>query len=1030
MMVIQSNKELKYRMGSMKLHEAIEKVIKENGSTMTSIEIAYKINSNGLYRRKDGNSIPTSQIIARVNEYPNLFVKTENQIQLVEMLMPKDDKGLSTSLFNLMEELLNRLLFISSNSYIDSLVFVAELSLALNLFKNHSETKSIKKTLVVKDLIDYVEKINKDDYIYQGCFDGFLIKTSFFSDDLIKEIKTSMIGIIDDMPQGEAFKTIHEFAINSRFFRKSSSGQFLTPDFVNELIVSIANPSVNDIVYDPASGIGNTLLQAFKYNNEIEIFGQEIDQSILAICKLNLILNNCEDFKISLSNSITTPMVDVGKVDIIISTPPFSGRINDSHLPDFNRVSKSLNSEVVFLEMMLSRLNAENGKMAIVVPDRLFSNSKNYSLRKNIIDNDQLEAVISLPKDSFYPYSNVKTSIVVINNNKPGRHRGKVLFIDCQGSDSFRLLYRELKIDYFKLNKLIKAVLTAFHESIYNDPIIKCNIVGCEVIAGQEYRLNTGRYTSGVLELINEIAKKESLLLLKDVLIKRNGRGVVNVLEEIKYVQVKDLNDNAVDFYLNTGSLGTNENIHSGNKILNYSALLMARVGNKLKPTYFKFEGQPIFISANVLVYEVNTDIINIEYLISQLNSKFINAQLDLIQSGALTPSFPVHALLKIKIPVPLLSEQLDRLTDYKETQANKSKLTEFINDIKLVTNIGEIKNEVERFATKCFTHCNLLEFKTEFEFEKFPFTEKEIAETTYIKKSKDKHFTYLLLINNKKETNGVLIIDIDSDVSFEKYSEINAFTNFLINTSEEITRKIANDSLAKFAHTTKNFFLALKGEIDVFVSSKNEKIQDVLKKEYVESEAFIANKIKKGKNIEKYIAFNKLQELSSQISSIAKFYNTTDFNFKQIKDGQYSEFKIVDSIREHKEFVGEFEMEYPIDDIKVFAKKESVIQSIIDILQNAATYSTNGYRKIKIIEHLSFVSVIVENSITNIIPKETYELLGKQWLTRKESKTSSGLYWAFQAIEDSKGTITLLDYNTYRDDSRFQVIINLKKKL
>ena len=189
------------------------------------------------------------------------------------------------------------------------------------------------------------------------------------------------------------------------------------------------------------------------------------------------------------------------------------------------------------------------------------------------------------------------------------------------------------------------------------------------------------------------------------------------------------------------------------------------------------------------------------------------------------------------------------------------------------------------------------------------------------------------MLINKSKRINGIIRVQTNKIISFEQYSEINAYADFLISASEFIIKQVASDSLAKFAHTSKNFFLRLVGEIKAITETQNENLKNLFRDQFVESEKVIDRKRKEGKDLNQYLLLNKLEKISNQVSSIASFYQITDLNFKEIMHGEYSNFNIIEVLRSCIPLAGNIEFLNIEEEIVVHSKKTAVKQSIVDIL-------------------------------------------------------------------------------------------------
>lgn len=378
----------------------------------------------------------------------------------------------------------------------------------------------------------------------------------------------------------------------------------------------------------------------------------------------------------------------------------------------------------------------------------------------------------------------------------------------------------------------------------------------------------------------------------------------------------------------------------------------------------------------------------------------------------------------------------------YKSEQVEKKKLVGFINDIKLVTKSEDIRTEATRFAKKILLDVEDVIFRTEFDFEEFPFTQEDIKDNKIIQIRgeydengdllPDENFTHYLLLDENKSINGVLTVQsLSSEVSMNEIDEINAYVGFLKKTREFITRQIAYDSLAKYAHTSKNFFLKLVSEINGIIKTENPQLKDAMESLYVESEKMLVRKRDRGKDISDYLLGAKLEQLSKKISAYANFYKTTDLNFKQISDGDFSPFNLTEILQECKDIADNIEIIKPEKEVIIYGKKEAIRHGFIDLIQNAIDYSPDSSVKIEIESHQSFVSVSISNKVRNLLPRDTYEKLGNQWLTEQNDVgISKGIYWAKQSVENSSGQFEIQPYDIYDKNKIFAITLKFKKTL
>ena len=306
-------------------------------------------------------------------------------------------------------------------------------------------------------------------------------------------------------------------------------GEFYTPTEVVKVITNILKPQEGDRIYDPTCGSGGMLIQSIEYVKKhggnpknLSLFGQEINLSTWAICKMNMLFHGAKGADIQKGDTIREPKHTEGgalKVfDKVLANPPFSlknwGAEEASH-DAFHRFTYGIPpksyGDLAFVEHMLASLNMK-GKMASVVPHGvLFRGSAEGKIRKGFIEDDLIEAVIGLPQNLFYG-TGIPAAILVFNKAKSEERKNKILFID--GSNDF--------VKEGNKNKLrkedIEKIITAFDN--FEDVEKYANVIDLETIKENDYNLNISRYVDiteeeepvdiqKVIDEIKELEKEE-----------------------------------------------------------------------------------------------------------------------------------------------------------------------------------------------------------------------------------------------------------------------------------------------------------------------------------------------------------------------------------------------------------------------------------------------------------------------------------------------------------------------------------------
>lgn len=318
-----------------------------------------------------------------------------------------------------------------------------------------------------------------------------------------------MINAIGDLKLGnyqdntiDAFGDAYEFLMTMYASNAGKSGgEFFTPQEVGELLakITVMNRTEVNRVYDPACGSGSLLLKFAKIlgkeNVKQGFYGQEINLTTYNLCRINMFLHdiNYNKFNIERGDTLTEPKHwDEQPFDAIVSNPPYSIRwegksnpllINDLRYSPAGVLAPESKADLAFTMHMLSWLSQKGTAAIVEFPGVLYRSGAEQKIRKYLVDNNFVEAVIQLPSDLFFG-TTIATCIIVIKKNKIDN---KILFIDASGecvrntnknklSDSnIDNILELLKNRQNKENKDSKSYLATYEEIQQNDYNISVN---------------------------------------------------------------------------------------------------------------------------------------------------------------------------------------------------------------------------------------------------------------------------------------------------------------------------------------------------------------------------------------------------------------------------------------------------------------------------------------------------------------------------------------------------------------------------
>ncbi|MBO4308587.1 MAG: N-6 DNA methylase, partial [Clostridia bacterium] len=235
------------------------------------------------------------------------------------------------------------------------------------------------------------------------------------------------------------------------------NGQFRTPRHIIRMMVELMDPKADDVIADPACGTSGFLVAAGEYLKEThkeEIFynrqkkdhymnhmfhGYDMDRTMLRIGAMNMMTHGIDNPFIEYRDSLSDQNPDKNKYSLILANPPFKGSLDaDTVSTDLLKVCKTKKTELLFLALFLRMLRV-GGRCACIVPDGVLfgSSTAHKDIRKALIEENRLEAVISMPSGVFKPYAGVSTGILIFTKTGHGG-TDKVWFYDMF-SDGYSL---------------------------------------------------------------------------------------------------------------------------------------------------------------------------------------------------------------------------------------------------------------------------------------------------------------------------------------------------------------------------------------------------------------------------------------------------------------------------------------------------------------------------------------------------------------------------------------------------------------
>ncbi len=279
----------------------------------------------------------------------------------------------------------------------------------------------------------------------------FLIPTA----QVLQKIITGLEDLYEhDIAELDMQGDLYEYMLG-KLATAGQNGQFRTPKHIRELMVQLLQPTPDDLIVDPACGTAGFLVSSAEYirkkyedsmtDEQWENFdgpgftGFDTDPTMLRISAMNLMLHSIKNPEIDYKDSVSKQNEIKEKYTMCLANPPFKGTVDAESINDnLKAVTNTKKTELLFLALFL-RMLKKGGQCACIVPDGvLFGSSKAHqTIRKELVENHQLRAVISMPSGVFKPYAGVSTAILVFTKTGAGGTED-VWFYDMQ-ADGFSL---------------------------------------------------------------------------------------------------------------------------------------------------------------------------------------------------------------------------------------------------------------------------------------------------------------------------------------------------------------------------------------------------------------------------------------------------------------------------------------------------------------------------------------------------------------------------------------------------------------
>lgn len=366
-----------------------------------------------------------------------------------------------------------------------------------------------------------------------------------------ESVLTSAVEMVNALPltQSDVKGDIYEYLL-SKLTTAGINGQFRTPRHIIDTMIGMIAPQPTDVICDPSCGTAGFLARTMEYLNQVHssdagifkdedgnphysgdllephrehinkhmFWGFDFDTTMLRVSSMNMMLHGVNGANIRYQDTLNKdilvnyPEQQEDFFDVILANPPFKGSLDESNTnPRLTDLVKTKKTELLFVAHILRSLKL-GGRAAVIVPDGvLFGSSKAHQqLRQELLDNNQLEGIVSLPSGVFKPYAGVSTAILIFTK---GGSTERVWFYDLQ-ADGYSLDDKrtELKgessndlpdtIDQWqRYRQMVESnISSSTIANVFGDRCKKAFVVSAEDIAFNKFDLSINRYKEVVYQ--------------------------------------------------------------------------------------------------------------------------------------------------------------------------------------------------------------------------------------------------------------------------------------------------------------------------------------------------------------------------------------------------------------------------------------------------------------------------------------------------------------------------------------------------
>lgn len=523
---------------------------------------------------------------------------------------------------------------------------------------------------------------------------------------IVEKLQSVSLSGTDLDAKGKAFEKFLD-----RVF-KGSMGQYFTPRTIVEFMVKFLEPNRYDRVIDPACGSGGFLLYVLDHvRKSVEnqyseqdardiwrdfalkkIFGIEINSQISRVAMMNMIIH--EDGHTNIENNDALEdydkfdkrkAIEPNKYSLLLTNPPFGANVKEQehkYLNNFilggkEKKRKNQKTEILFIERCLDLL-VEGGRMGVVLPDGVLSNSTLQYVRDYILDRAKILAIVSLPQSAFVPSgAGVKASLLFLEKDETKQRKPYPIFMSIAEHIGYDALGRP---DKDELPEILRDYETSFKDS--KKTCANFFVVMSDEIEG---RLDCFYYKKEFKDLIKKVEKSRYPIhnlgdFITDI---RYGASVKNIYVEegIPLLRILNLKPNRLD--LSTViQLPQEKKKEIGKGFVEENDLLISRSGTIGVVAVVPREAEGFAFGSFMIKFQVDQKKVDPHFISLVMNSNLIQGQIQRERIGALQGNITIPSIKSIRIPLPPLSVQQEIVKEFFESQKKTEELRKKAHEI------------------------------------------------------------------------------------------------------------------------------------------------------------------------------------------------------------------------------------------------------------------------------------------------------------------------------------------------------------